>query len=113
MHVEIQNRPISPPYEGCPEVPYPPAPSTPFIPEILYPVILKTMEGDLKIGTVGRYPTEIGDRRWAWYCLLGNMQHYKRGRSSATDAVWALLKHATEYDPHSGSARIPMRDNTP
>ncbi len=103
MHVEIQDRPIEYPYEGCPEVP-PEGRSYADVPEVLYPVVLKSEEGELRIGTVGSYETQ-GERRWAWYCLVGDQRSFLRGDPTADAAVRRLLDYARKH--------MPITDHTP
>ena len=73
------------------------------VPEILYPVVLKTEEGELTIWTVGPYRS-AGERVWAWYALLGNTKSYLRGKRSAEAAVRELLELASGLKRTRGGA---------
>ena len=68
------------------------------VPEVLYPVVLETDEGELEIGAVGSYEAQ-GERRWAWYCLVGETKCYLRNRFSAEDAVLGLWEYALKHLP--------------
>jgi hypothetical protein len=75
----------------CPGVPpkgkVPPEGYTyPRVPDILYPVMLHTEDGALRIGMVGSYPVGA-EYRWAWYYLHRDQRTFKRDRPTAASAV--------------------------
>jgi hypothetical protein len=84
---------------GVPGVPGAPAPYNTGegekVPEILYPVVLKTEERGLNIGVVGK---ERG--MWAWYALIDNVENYlppkyRTPQEAARDILWL----ASGYKP--------------
>jgi hypothetical protein len=95
VRVVVENRPIRGEQRYlAPGVPYRDTEDGGKVPEIHYPVVLKTGEGELTIGTVGPYRS-AGGRAWAWYALLGNTKSYLRGKRSAEAAVRELIEVAS------------------
>ena len=84
------------------------------VPKVLYPVVLKTEEGELTIGMVGPYGS-AGERAWAWYALLGSTKSYLRGKRSAEAAVRELLELASGLKRTRGGAfhtGVSVHDDT-
>ena len=98
MRVSVENRPVRGPERyrmaGVPTG----GRDASHVPEVLYPVVLETDEGELEIGAVGSYEAQ-GGRRWAWYCLVGETKCYLRNRFSAEDAVLGLWEYALKHLP--------------
>jgi hypothetical protein len=116
MYVVIEDNPIrGDDRHSVPGVPGAPAPHNTGagedVPEVLYPVVLKTDTGKLTIGAVG--PKEGG---WSWYALIGDAENYLRGKRSAEAAVRELLELASGLKRkgrvgfHKG---VPVLDKTP
>lgn len=114
MYVEIErNSPISGDDRyGVPGVPGTPERETKDsreVPDVLYPVVLKTDAGRLTIGSVGE-----GKTGWNWYSLFGDTEYFLRGKRSAEAAVRELLQTASghkrkgEVGFHDG---VPVLDN--
>jgi hypothetical protein len=85
------------------------------VPEVLYPVVLKTEEGELTIGTVGSYWL-AGERVWAWYALFGSTKSYLRGKRSTEAAVRELAELASGLKRTRGGAfhtGLSVEDKTP
>jgi hypothetical protein len=91
VHVVVEDRPIV----GDARYSVPGVPGTPErttqdareVPDVLYPVVLKTDTGQLTIGAVGRKETG-----WNWYSLFGNTEYFLRGKRSAEAAVREMFQ---------------------
>lgn len=104
MRAVVENRPI----QGDARYDVPGIPSRDTedggkVPEVIYPVVLTTEEGELTIGIVGPYGS-AGERAWAWYALLGNTKSYLRGKRSAEAAVRELMEMASGLKRTRGGA---------
>ena len=116
MRVVVEDRPIRGDERyRVPGVPHRDTEDGSKVPDRLYPVVLKTEEGELTIGVVGPYGS-AGDRAWAWYALLGRTKSYLRGKRSAEAAVRELLELASGLKHTRGGALhtgVSVEDNTP
>jgi hypothetical protein len=116
VRVVVEDRPIRGDDRCCvPGVPYQDTEDGRKVPVVLYPVVLKTDEGELTIGVVGPYRS-AGDRAWAWYALLGRTKSYLRGKRSAEAAVRELIELASGLKRTRGGAfhmGVSVEDNTP
>ena len=104
MRVVVEDRPIRGDERyRVPGVPYRDTEDGSRVPGVLYPVVLKTEEGELTIGVVGPYGPP-GERAWAWYALLGRTKSYLRGKRSAEAAVRELIELASGLKRTRGGA---------
>ncbi len=116
MRVVVEDRPIRGDARyDVPGVPHRNTEDGGKVPEVLYPVVLKSEEGELTIGVVGPYGS-AGERAWAWYALLGNTKSYLRGKRSAEAAVRELMELASGLKRTRGGGfhtGVSVQDDTP
>ncbi len=115
MHVVVE---YSRPVRGddrfhCPGVPpkdkVPPEGYTyPPVPDILYPVMLHTEDGSLRIGMVGSYLVGA-EHRWAWYYLHRDQRTFKRDRPTVVSAAkWILQEFVDDFTRRRGLAKAEL-----
>lgn len=115
VHVVVEDRPVRGDARyDVPGVPRRDTEDGGKVPDVLYPVVLKTDEGELTIGVVGPYGF-AGERAWAWYALLGDTKSYLRGKRSAEAAVRELIELASGLKRTRGGALhtgVSVQDET-